>query len=93
MMPAYRVKTIRLASGERLPLLVGEQGIPLFEPTLFVLSEVRGRNRSANTIASVLRSLMVFYRFADLRGIDFDSRLQAGFYPVFTDSWVKAKNF
>jgi len=72
------VKTIELGSGERLPVLLDETGIPLFEPTLFVLSEVRGRNRSANTIASVLRSVMIFHRFLDLRGIDFDARMRSG---------------
>ena len=72
------VRTIRLGSGERLPVLLDENGIPLFEPTLFVLSEVRGRNRSANTIASVLRSVMAFHRFLDLREIDLASRLSSG---------------
>ena len=78
MASACRVKTIKLDSSERLPVLLDENGIPLFEPTVFALSEVRGRNLSASTIESVLRSVMVFHRFLDLRRIDFDSRLSSG---------------
>lgn len=78
-MPAgYRVKSIVLASGEHLPVLLDGEGLPMFAPTVFVLTEVRGRNRAANTIAIVLRSVMLFLLFLRLRRIDFDSRLITG---------------
>ncbi|MGU2193242.1 integrase [Pseudomonas aeruginosa] len=74
----YRVKNITLASGERLPVLLDLDGVPMFAPMVFVLAEVRGKNRAANTIAIVLRSVMVFLLFLHLRRIDFESRLIAG---------------
>lgn len=40
-MSEYRVKVIRFASGERLPVLVDELGTPLFSPTLFAVTELR----------------------------------------------------
>lgn len=50
----------------------------MFDPAVFVLTEVRGRNRAANTIGIVLRSLVAFYLFLDSRGIDLDKRLSIG---------------
>lgn len=74
----YRVKTIVTNSGERLPILLGLNGLPMFEPTVFSLSEVRSRNRASNTIYSYLRSVMVLLLFLDIRKINLDERLKVG---------------
>ena len=74
MVQKYRVKTIVTSSGERLSMLLGRDGLPTFEPTVF-LSEVHARNRASNTIDSYLRSVMVFLLFLDLRNINFEERL------------------
>lgn len=66
------------SSGERLPVLLGQDGLPMFEPTVFSLSEIRSRNRASNTIDSYLRSVMVFLLFLDLRKIDLEDRLDQG---------------
>lgn len=50
----------------------------MFDPTVFALTEVRGKNRASNTIGIVLRSVMVFHLFLDAREIDFDARLTTG---------------
>lgn len=50
----------------------------MFAPTVFALTEVRGKNLAANTIGIVLRSVMAFHLFLDGRGIDFDERLANG---------------
>lgn len=78
MSSGYRVKTIVLTSGERLPILLDREGMPMFDPTVFALTEVRGRNLASNTIGIVLRSVMAFHLFLDARGIDLDARLTAG---------------
>lgn len=78
MIQKYRVKTIVTSSGERLPILIGLDGLPIFEPTVFSLSEVRSRNRAFNTIDSYLRSIMVFLLFLDLRNIKLEERLNVG---------------
>ncbi|HQO16911.1 MAG TPA: site-specific integrase [Methylotenera sp.] len=74
----YRVKTIVTTSGERLPILIGRDGLPMFEPTVFSLTEVRSRNRASNTIDSYLRSVMVLLLFLDLRKINLAERLKSG---------------
>lgn len=78
MIQSYKVKTIVTSSGERLPLLLGSDGLPIFEPTVFSLTEVRSRNRASNTIDSYLRSIKVFFLFLDLRGINLEDRLSVG---------------
>lgn len=78
MSSSYKVSTIMLSSGERLPLLLGMNGLPVFEPTVFSLSEIRARNRASNTIESYLRSVMVLLLFLELRKIDFHTRLSEG---------------
>lgn len=78
MASGYRVKTVVLTSGERLPVLLDRDGQPMFAPTVFALTEVRGKNLAANTVGIVLRSVMAFHLFLDARGIDFDGRLASG---------------
>ena len=78
MISKYRVKMIVTSSGERLPMLLGRDGLPMFEPTVFSLSEVRSRNRASNTIDNYLRSIMVFLLFLDLRNINLEERLKVG---------------
>jgi len=67
-----------MSSGERLPMLLGVDGLPMFEPTVFSLSEIRARNRASNTIESYLRSVMVLLLFLGLRKIDLQIRLDEG---------------
>jgi integrase len=73
----YRVKTVVLSNGERLPMLVDACGQPVFEPTVYSLTELRVRNRATNTIDNTLRALLVFCLFLDLRKIDLKKRLEA----------------
>ena len=75
----YTVKTILAENGERIPMLLGYDGLPLFDPTVFSLTEVRSRNRASNTIDSYLRSIMVLLLFLDFRNINLEERLASGF--------------
>jgi len=54
----------------------------MFTPTVFALTEVRGKNSASNTIGSVLRSVMVFYLFLDARKIDIEERLSTGWLRI-----------
>lgn len=75
----YAVKTLVLSSGERLPVLIAlATGAPLFEPSVYVLSEIRATNRASNTIDQVLRSIMVLQLFLDSSGIDIEQRFRLG---------------
>lgn len=71
----YGVKTVRFTSGERLPVLIDTRiGVPLFDPTVYSLNQLRGRNRAVNTIEQSLRHIMVLKIFLEQRGIDLESR-------------------
>lgn len=50
----------------------------MFDPTVFALTEVRGKNLASNTIGNVLRAVMAFQLFLDARDIDLDARLADG---------------
>ena len=79
----YVVKTIVMISGERLPMLIEfATGEPLYEPSLYVLSEIRATNRASSTIDHVLRSIMVLQLYLDSARIDIERRFQEGW--VFT---------
>lgn len=79
MASRYAVRTVILESGERLPLLIDcDTGSPLFEPTLYALTELRGRGRASATIEQALRAVMVLHRFLDTRGVALDVRLAEG---------------
>lgn len=78
-MSRYAIRTLVLRSGERLPVLFDRlAGEPLFEPTLYSLTELRARNLASNTIDQALRAIMVLHIFLNLRDIDFGQRLSNG---------------
>jgi integrase len=74
----YRVKLLKLTTGERFPLLLNGRGEPLFAPTVYALTELRARNQATNTISAALRAIQVFYLFLDKQGIDLSTRLSSG---------------
>ncbi|WP_188694343.1 hypothetical protein [Silvimonas amylolytica] len=73
----YSVRTLVLRSGERLPVLIERtSGEPLFEPTVYSLSELRATNKASNTIDQTLRSIMHLHLFLHARNIELDERLR-----------------
>ncbi|OWY27786.1 tyrosine-type recombinase/integrase [Herbaspirillum robiniae] len=79
MVERYTVRTSVFESGERFPILVEVgTGMPLFDPTVFTLTEYRARNRASATIEQVLRAVKVFLLFCDRHGIDLDKRMLEG---------------
>lgn len=79
MAERYTVRNTVFESGERFPLLVDVRtGVPLFDPTVFVLTEFRTRNRASATIEQVLRALKVLLLFCDMHRIDLARRMLEG---------------
>ncbi|MYM41844.1 tyrosine-type recombinase/integrase [Duganella qianjiadongensis] len=79
MAERYTIRTSVFESGERFPLLVDfYSGVPLFDPTVFTLTEFRARNRASATIDQVLRALKVFLLFCDKYQIDMEERMLEG---------------
>lgn len=75
----FCVKTILTSNGERLPVLLSARsGIPLFDPTVWTVAELRGSNVASNTILQALRSLILLYIVLDRKKIDLHQRLTEG---------------
>jgi len=71
------VKHITLRDGERHKLLVSaDSGIPLYYPSLYITSHVRGAGHSVSTIQAAITALKVMYSWLDHYGLDIESRFQ-----------------
>jgi len=56
--------SVRLATfsdGERYPLLIDGQGLPLWYPTLFTTTQVRNASKAPNTMAAVASRTHICY--------------------------------
>ena len=79
MINPLAVRTIVLASGERFPILLERaSGVPLFEPAVYSVTELRATNKAANTIEHALRSVMLLLLFLKGREIDLEQRMRGG---------------
>ena len=75
-MNPYAVRHTLMPSGERLPmLLLRDTGVPLFEPTVWSISELRARNLSSSTLQQALRAVMVLHLALERLGVDLEARL------------------
>ncbi len=74
----YSIKKIRFESGERFVNLVNEAGIPLFLPTIWLLTSYRGRGLAFNTIYQAVQSLEVLYTYLSRQDIELAERLTQG---------------
>jgi len=77
-MSAFQVRTTVLPNGERLAVLTGRDGLPVFCPTVYAVSELRGRNLAFATISNSLRTLIVLELFLHGNGIQLNERLTEG---------------
>lgn len=74
----YRIREVVAKGGERMPVLVDDSGVPLFEPMLYVLTVGRARNQAYNTLANTLRSLSLFLNFLQHKNIELKQRIAVG---------------
>lgn len=65
-----------LSEGERVPMLLDEQGLPLFYPTLFATSQLRNAGAAVNTIRNKLADLVVLMRWEQVHGRDLISEFR-----------------
>jgi len=72
-----KIRVLVRSDGERLPVLLDRvTGQPLFDPTVYVVSQLRGR--AANTIHQRLAALQVLFRFCAARGVNLARRVETG---------------
>lgn len=76
---AFEVRNLVFASGERFPALIdAETGVPDFEVTLYVLTQLRARNLSASTLTAATRSVMFGCQVLEYMGVDLQNRINQG---------------
>ena len=76
---AFEVRNLVFASGERFPALISvDTGMPDFEVTLYVLSQLRSRNLSASTLTAATRSVMFGLQVLEYMGVNLQNRINHG---------------
>ena len=75
--PCFHVRVCRLADGERLPLVVSDDGLPVPQPNQWALT-VRRPRVQANTLIDDLRTIAHLYDWAQRRSIVLQDRFQTG---------------
>ncbi|KAA9000294.1 hypothetical protein FJU31_08075 [Stenotrophomonas cyclobalanopsidis] len=82
-MPKLSVHVMQ--SGERVPMLQDELGLPLFYPTLFATSQLRNAAVAVNTIRNKLADLIVLLRWQAASRRDLVSEFRAGRFLTIAD--------
>jgi len=73
----FRVRVTKLTSGERLPIVIDQRGLPVPAPNQWSLS-IRRPQVQQNTLIEELRTVAHVYHWAVCYGINLDERLRSG---------------
>jgi len=75
----FQVRTVKFESGERFPLLIDRaSGLPLFEPTIFLATQMRSAGLATATMTQAARAIMVGLQILEHQSVDFSARLREG---------------
>lgn len=66
---------MRFQTGERFPILLGQGGIPVFYPNLYLLTMCR-RKDAVNTMRARNRAIIHLYLWAEINKIDLEDRFK-----------------
>lgn len=69
------VSTILFKDGERFPILQDEQGTPLWNPTLYVTTQLRNASLAPSTTKAALDAIKLLNAWADSERINLEARL------------------
>lgn len=75
-----RIRVVVMDGGERFPVLMGADGVPLFRPTVWSVAMRRAVSVASATILSDLIALKLLYLWADDQGIALEERMLGGRY-------------
>jgi len=73
------VRSFVRTDGERLPLVVGADGVPAYYPTCYLLSQ-RSKSLASQTLLANARDIVHIGQWAILEGVDLASRFGSGNY-------------
>lgn len=77
-MSGVRVRLVPLEGGERLPFLIGCDGLPLFEPTAWLTTLRRSSGRAVNTLQADLYALKILYDWAARNSVAVEEVMLSG---------------
>ena len=73
------INTFIMSSGERFCLVLDKETVvPLFNPTLYITTQVRNQSDSISTVELVAGAISLFCNFLFDRNIDIEGRLRTG---------------
>lgn len=79
MVRTLSIRLVKFEDGERFPFLVDSStGLPLFNPTTYLLLRSRARSKAVNTLKAELVALQALYLWGDSANIDIDGRGESG---------------
>ena len=92
------VKTITFDSGEQFPMLITRStGIPMFKPTVYLISMKRAKGLAVATLERDLRAIMFLYLWGLKHGVDIEQRFLEGEFlelheidSLAQDAWIRA---
>ena len=73
----FRVRVCRMSDGERLPLVVGPDHLPVATPNQWMLN-LRRPQVQAGTLTTEMRTIAHVYEWAMRRGINLEERFRSG---------------
>jgi site-specific recombinase XerD len=75
----FKIRNYIEPTGQRNAIIVeSETGMPAFWPMLYVTSKLRAKGLAVTSKNSQLGAILCFYKWAEMRGIDIDSRIASG---------------
>lgn len=75
---ALSLRRIKSEAGERFAMLVDDEGMPLYYPTLYVSVHMRGRSLAVNTIQNSLHAIKALYAYEAYFEVDYELRFSNG---------------
>jgi integrase len=73
-----KTKLLVFKNGERFPILLGDDGMPLFYPTIYGVTLRRQRNLASSTISVDMAVIKFLYSWASGMRIDLEGRFHKG---------------
>jgi integrase len=84
------VREIPFRSGERYPILLGEDRMPLWYPTLYCTTQRRNASMAASTLLADLQHIRDVLDWLDEQGLDLPARIKSGRLDVLTPSEIES---
>jgi integrase len=84
------VREVRFESGERYPILLGEDRMPLWYPALYCTTQRRNASKAASTLLADVQHIREVLDWLDEAGLDLPARIRSGRLDVLTPPEIES---